>query len=428
MSGSYALSAFVAAATFVAGLTSAVSIITLANLRASIGLVLCLAGFVLETVMPSIVLVQPMGIQIYLTDAIYIMLAAAAIFRWLHIAQHGRPRPEVVALFALAALMLIGFARGAAEFGPQDAGVEFRRYFFFLTGTAYFASFEATVEWLGWLLRAWLITSLVVILISIVRFSQFLGGFDVTLLRVIDSNATLFLSQALIMCLYLWIDSKNKVTYRNLALFIFPFVIVMQHRTVWIVLAVTLLVVLLWEGRIRRRLLSMLAVCFVLASVAVLLVYGGEGANILSTSASDSNTFDWRVEGWGVLVKEQIATVPNIVAGRPLGGGFERYLPSRGYFVDVMPHNYYIEVFYVGGILGLLLLLLMYWYPILRGVRLATSDPQYYFGHLGVVLVVSQLVYFLTYAPRPEQSVVLGAVMSLAVVRSRHRREPPREA
>src|SRR5690606_36468621 len=271
-------------------------VVAMSYLRSRVGLVMILVVLVIGILMPDQPLSRLAGIYIYPTDVVYSCLALAAVLRWLHLAGSGRLPVEYAALAVLAIILLAGFVRGVLEFGPQAAGVEFRRYFYVISGAAYLASFEPTAERIGWSLRAIVATPLILCGISLARFATVIGSAEFSRLRVIDSNATLFLAQAMIICLYLWLGAKNPTLFRNLAFVLFPFVLIMQHRTVWVVTIVVLALILLREAKLRNRLLSVLVVGVVFSAVAALLIYGDQGSDVLKESATDSGTFEWRVE------------------------------------------------------------------------------------------------------------------------------------
>ncbi len=389
-------------------------------LRSAVGIVLCLSVLFARVLLPrDPVAASLAGIDLYPVDVVYLTLALVALLRWLHLIGRRGARLEHGMLLLLAILMLVNFVRGVIEHGPQDAGVELRRHFYVISGAAYFASFEPVAKRMNWNLRAWIVASLAICVVSVQRFAIGLASLDLERLRVVDSNVTLVLAQAMLICLYFWVDSKNPRLYRNLALVLLPFVVIMQHRTVWVVLLATVLAILVLESRLRNRLLAVLAIGAVLTGVGVLAIYGDRGSEVLGDSASDTGTFEWRVEGWRVLLDEQLHGVGSVVLGRPLGAGFERYLPQLGYSVDVSPHNYYIEMLLVGGALGLLLLLLIYGRASLRALAKPRWDDRGPGKRVAFVLLLSQLVYYITYAPLPEQSVILGIALSIGLPLSR---------
>lgn len=399
-------------------ITSLAALFVFAYLRAAVGIVLCLAVLLLRVLMLEYPVASVAGIGLFLVDIVYMGLLTVAAIRWLHILTRGRVTSEHFTLLLLGLLLIVDFGRGVVVNGPFAAGVEFRRHFYFISGAAYFASFEGRQDRISWLLRAWLTATLLICAISLQRFVVDIGALDLGRLRVVDANATLVLAQGLLICLYLWIDSRTPNRFRNLALVILPFVVIMQHRTVWVVMMATIVVVLLLEARLRNRLLMILAIGTVLTGVGTLAVYGDRGSEILGESATDTGTFEWRLEGWRVLLDEQLRNGVDTLVGRPMGAGFERYLASLGYSVADSPHNYYIELLLVGGVLGVGFLLFIYARSLVRPLQpwpLSRSSP---IRRVGIVLLVSQLVYFITYAPAPEQSILFGIALSLAVAPS----------
>jgi O-antigen ligase len=195
---------------------------------------------------------------------------------------------------------------------------------------------------------------------------------------------------------------------------------VLQHRTVWVVAAVYLGLTALRKGAYRRHAIVSLGLMVLLGSVIGLGLLGENLRDSMLTSVeepfrSNASTIAWRVEGWRMLLGGQDRlNVLDFIVGAPLGTRFLRLV--FGSWVDVTPHNYYLQTYLRVGLVGLASLLVMYGTMIASlqraGRQLATKDDAFW---LLSVLLVGQLVFFVTYGPNYEQGILLGAALAMCV-------------
>jgi hypothetical protein len=341
--------------------------------------------------------------------------------------------------------MLISFALGMAKFGTS-AGVDFRNDFYFWAGTAYFVSFPMTREHLSGFVRAWLFTSLVVLVVVYYRWTADALDLDWieplwhyamdsqgSGLRVVNAAQALFLGQALILIVYAMASGSGLRQWRFLVLFLAVTILVLQHRSVWIAAFVPVLLSFLLLKKGKDRLFTNLAVV-TLAAAAVLapILVGGGGQGVTSaitvsaeaaTNLSAGTTGD-RIWGWKELLGQWAHAGPLVNAvGSPYGSGFERYSVT-GKLITYAPHNYYVQILLRTGLTGLVALLAIYWY----GLRWLRRDEG--FSHPDVPaaafigLLAAQLLFFIPYPADYVQCIVLGIALSLVRDRSLGWRRP----
>jgi O-antigen ligase len=183
-------------------------------------------------------------------------------------------------------------------------------------------------------------------------------------------------------------------------------VILLQHRTVWVA---TLMMALAWwvlrPARDGRRFVSAGAGTLELSVTALLYCVGTFGiigdrltASFEETQRTQS-TFTWRVLSWQDLLDVPRSYVQWLI-GAPFGSGYERFI--SGTLVTVSPHDYYVHIMLRLGLVGLLALLFVYFQA---WRRLARVGP----AALGIrIVLLGQLVFFVSYWPSPEQAVLLG--------------------
>src|SRR6185312_15841880 len=129
---------------------------------------------------------------------------------------------------------------------------------------------------------------------------------------------------------------------------------------IWVMLLVGMAALLPLDGKLFRHVLptATLAAIVVLA----LAMYGnraqglvGEGA--FAQSATNTGTWDWRVQGWEELLFGQDQEPLSIAFGKSMGAGFLRFEPSANLFINVQPHDEYVQEYLRVGIIGLAILM-----------------------------------------------------------------------
>jgi O-antigen ligase len=185
------------------------------------------------------------------------------------------------------------------------------------------------------------------------------------------------------------------------------FVVLLQHRTVWVVTVAMVMVGFVLSTVTRKR-GSLPAAMAVLSVSLVVLMYQlgafGTIGNAIATSFEEvrrsNSTLEWRLAGWQQLLPRSTA---EWLSGVPFGSGYDRVV--GGSLVTVGPHNYYVHLLLRLGLLSLVLLI--GWY-VLTWRRLSSKGP---WDVTLRVLMAGQLIFFVTYSASPEQGVLLGLCM-----------------
>ncbi|MFE2235779.1 O-antigen ligase family protein [Streptomyces sp. NPDC059442] len=342
------------------------------------------------------------------------------------------PRPHLVLL--LLGLILLStafsFVTGAALFGPQAAGNDLRVPFLYVFGLALYGISSGFDERLVRRLCAvWVAAACVEALRAAAWWARHGIGSAVGQVvidgvpsesRALSAPEALVIAQAAVILLYTTrLGTRRHLLTAPLLLT----VVLLQHRTVWLVTAVMLAVWLFTAagsaagtdpatggparaGRRGLRLwLAAAGLCAGLYAVATGLL--GRYGTDLAVSASDSGTLSWRTAGWYELLGT-LDGPGEWLAGRPFGSGFERLLD--GALVGVSPHNYYLHLLLRIGVPGVLAFVALY----ATAVRSVLRRPGSASRPL-VTLACGQLVFALTYQFFPEQGLVLGVLCALAL-------------
>lgn len=357
------------------------------------------------------------------SDVVYVALLVAAIARML---RTDRFSPAQRVLVAFACVVAFAVARGVADHGLGVAVNESRKYLYLLGGALYFSTVPLTREFRDRVGRVVVGLGAILGVLAVARWAGQLVGVSAGVLqpaepiRVLDAGDTLLV---LVAFLLLFDRARGDRRSHLLGAALFSLVVVLQHRTLWVVTLVTLTVLVIRDRRVTGRMATLLAASAAIATILATTVFGDVSlAEELTDSASSTDTFEWRLEGWAILVAEQLDEPLDVLVGQPFGGGWERRID--GVVVSTSPHNFYVETFLRTGVLGLALLL--GWFVAVT-VRLSGSREKA--GWLAdrslLLLVVGYGVYFLTYTPPTEHAMLIGIATAAAAQATRHRGRRP---
>jgi hypothetical protein len=362
--------------------------------------------------------------SVYLADVVFAVVALAACVRVL---ATKRLIGAQVAILLAGLFTAIAVYRGISIVGLQQAVNEARPSFYFLTGVAYFMTVvddNRMIERIGRIfLAAAGLLSVVVVILWIASLSgspvpkplatpaEF-GGF-----RVIGAGQAMIIAFALLMALPRMSDPKVAHPLgrlRYLAFLLLPISVLVQHRTVWVALAVGLLILAARRhSNARSRALGLIgATALVVLTLGLLL---RDQNNALTESlgrSTDTHTFEWRYVGWiDLLEGRQAPEGLDILIGTPYGLGYEREV--LGIQEDVSPHNYYLETYLRHGLIGLGALLLAFGLSVAALVRLTPRTTPLGLGTSDVLLALmaTQLLYLFTYGPSPDQGIIAGIII-----------------
>jgi O-antigen ligase len=362
------------------------------------------------------------GISVYPEDIVYSVLALAGMIRLAQFGPRKYLRSPYMGWIFFGMLILVAFIRGVVAFGPGAAGVEVRKFFYFFSGTLYFGTFALSSTKIKSISKIWFCVSILLVLCAFLRWYAELLGLPMAekwssrgAMRVLSAAETFFLAQALLVCLYLRMGRGIAFEMRHFAILLLPVVLLLQHRTVWVVLLVSIFFILLREGMLRKRVLLVISTGSVAIAVVLLIVVGDHEMDKLIASAANLSTWEWRVSGWKALIGEHMRNPIDILIGKPFGAGYGRFIGPYNNLVEVSPHNFYIELLLRLGLVGFSCFLFIY-----KGLlqyfwlyQQNTQGPAYFYSRLFSTLALTHLVYFITYSPNHEQGILLGIMFSL---------------
>jgi hypothetical protein len=172
-------------------------------------------------------------------------------------------------------------------------------------------------------------------------------------------------------------------------------VIVMQHRSVWAMLGISLLAAGFIDTKIVRYLWKIGGAVAVLACIAV-FSYIGLRARLteeLQNSATNTSTLQWRIEGWERDISEDQSPL-SVLVGLPIGSGYLRLDTNAGGYTNFPPHNEIINQYLRVGVLGAFLMMLFLVRPIYIYFRYTDSGSLLYPTPASWILVTIGVIVF----------------------------------
>ncbi|MFI9753823.1 hypothetical protein [Streptomyces collinus] len=392
-------------------LLAALSRVFAKHVRAGIVLLLCPMAIDVLTRQQSMAL-QIADLTVSAADATTAPAAVVVVGRVItRFFQRGRASAPALML----ALTVVSLSRGIAEFGLQPAVNECRPYIYFLTATLYVFTSDIGSDVTRFMLKTWVFLSLACVVICAGRWSVngiasagellLVNGVLVTA-RPADAGPALVIAQAALTLITLRWHSRP---YRALALGLLVVVVLLQHRTIWIVALVGIAAYVVLSRRMAQERISFAATALIVGTTAALgarvvsLGPTGEGLrSSYSTMQGAHSTFAWRVSGWEELLARRSGVIDALL-GQPFGTGFARLID--GQIVTVSPHNFYIQTLLRLGVIGLVLFVGICLWALLAIRSNSRADV------LGRILVLTQLTFCFTYALSLEQGMALGLVL-----------------
>jgi hypothetical protein len=351
--------------------------------------------------------------HVYPGDIITVALAAATLIRWQQRSDALRPtRPLVV----LLAILLLSIARGAAAFGLQPSVVAARPILEMLAAAIFFSTVRVTPQ-LVRAVRNWLLLASAVLILVAVNFwfQHGFGTYAATGDRALDSLQALFVLETTII-IVVFPPFRDPVLRWVVPLVGFVVVVLSVQRTVWAAGLVAAAVLVVARPKSRgltsiagRRLLVAGAVL----AVVLLVAAGPPGVTSSLTAGyqettTQNSTFSWRLQGWSAMINRQMAgPVADLVVGSPSGTGNESI--NEAIFMPAS-HSQYLWTFATTGIIGLALLVCVY-FTALRKSRRRLRSPSAFVGQAALLLtalLALQLTFFVGYSSGGLVGLMLG--------------------
>lgn len=371
------------------------------------------------------------GLLVTGLDVLAVLLGVAAVARLLR----GRAvAPLQWLIIALLVAVASSVLAGISTFGLGTAVNEARSFVQFLTATLYLSTAAGDDEQIDRLVVPWATFAAFLLVLTMVRWaglaagveSWWMGDESGGTLRVIDSFSTLVVLEVLLIAWGARRPVPRLVTAATPVLL--AALVLLQHRTLWVALAVAALVLGVRRRQIARRMVPAAVVAIVVGAVLAFTVFGDPTSirEDLETSATNADTFEWRVEGWRQLVFDTGPDTPTEeLVGLPFGAGFDRRI--QGQVISVSPHNLLVHTYLRMGLVGLGLLVSVYLLTI-RGLLLGRVRRRYFHDDVLLAIMAVQVLFMQTSHFAPDQGLLLGIAISTAIRATGQRREGRRRS
>lgn len=403
------------AAVVCAGFVAVVSLAVWARRSAAVVLAPLAAVVVVTPKTGPEPLLSPGGIAVLPSDVVLCVAGAAALLGIRRIGPSLRGRRFFAAL--VSALVLTQTAAGVWVYG-STALLDARPYLTLGAVTAYLLSFESFPMLI---VRRWLYaTCLALVPLAAARgLASGFGTADLLTIsedgvyvttRVLVASQAAVIAAGVVAAMFDWITGHGH-RYGALAAVFATTVAVAQHRSVWIMTLVGLLLLVSQVPfTVLAKRMAVLAWLLMLASPLIafspaastlsdLVAQSSESASLVSGTGGD------RTESARVLVHEGTHSGPvRLVFGEPFGAGYDRVVMGR--LEEYQPHNAYVQTFVRGGLVGLAGVIGLLWSSAWASARARTGDPA------SLLWVTMFAVYALAYAFPLELAPLLAAALT----------------
>lgn len=390
--------------------------------RRPIVLVYALLGTYAWSLVADLETTTILGIQVGPVDAANALAFAAALIRM----RHG-PRGWQWALLGAVALVFYGTVQALLQFGDA-ALLGFRAELYFIVPALFVSTLPP--ESVPRVVRAVVRTGCALAVVAVARWALLAAGVPLAGLaasgayaidRVIGAFASLWVAMAFVATAVTVLHRREVARLvRPWAWVVLTFGVVLmtQHRSVWVA---TIAMLGLALALTQRR--SLLKATLLVAAVTGVLAIETSGladtavvAESLAVAATDTRTWEWRLERWsGVWATHAERGPAAIVIGSGYGYG---WLSGAIGVWEVSPHNGYLQVAVRLGLVGAVLVFL----PYLVVLRRLAASPNLT-DRIVWLWTIGALVFYIPYAASPMSGVMLGAALLASEARSRARAE-----
>lgn len=367
------------------------------------------------------------GVDVTLYDLINSLLAAAALMRLLR-RDATFNKAATLTLLLLLGLWFYSLFRGFEEFG-KTAGVQSRENFYFFAVALYLASFRIDEELLKKLMRVAVVICIWLIGLAVARWIGEGTGIyhmDLTFLRTefrsLNSTQASTLMMAALAGTFGYLRGINSRAMNVLTAVSYVMVVILQHRSTWVAGFVALFILCLYE---RRRLAPKLPPVLLGLFIAMLIVvpvsvYLGWTDSLVAalvesvdSAGRSRGTHTDRMVSWVALVQEwQDYPWLQWAFGRGYGAGYYRVV--MGVFEDFSPHNFYVQLLVMIGLVGLIVFVSLNASTLIRFImRSGNEGESGLIARIFVVLLISNLIYYLPYQGDYPHGMLLGVAVGV---------------
>lgn len=368
------------------------------------------------------------GLQIYPNDLFSLAVLLSALVGF---AVRPLPiyHPPFLLWLGLGITIIASFVLGVNEFGKY-AGTEVRPFFYVWVAGLYCAAANFTAEdfrrmarwclWTAYVVMGIALYYYIAVEVGFVNRLQFFGETDAAVFRPVAAHAAMFVGAVGVVQTMAWLRGSGTRWSGSHAAVCVAFVLVIQHRSAWIAIAIALFGVMVLERQRLPHRFGLLLGFALMATLGVAIAaafgllddLGRRLVQSIDTIDDTQGTFAARFDGWLRLMDDWLAAPASVwLFGFPFGKGYTRL--HFGAWIDFSPHNFYIDLLLRVGIVGMFLWVLPTAMVIVHGLRARCASEAEYLWTRGVaVLLLAVMVYCVVYPSNYLISAATGIAMS----------------
>lgn len=357
------------------------------------------------------------GFMLYPMDVVSSALFGAGLIRVIAILNiNWLLRVKWIIIVGL--LLLVSFLNGLLLYGVKSVGLDFRNFFYVYTSIFFVACYWNVADFDG---DFWIVIRNIGIFLMCLALTRWVmvafgvnydswntstKGPDHGYFRVLHAGQTLFLTQFSLIALISFRNFKN----HYLSLLGFLMVLVLQHRTLWFVTAIVAIWAVVKNVKFDLHYIYRMIWWLAIAIVVILSAF---------YVFTDLRRFIWksveeafdprnssiidRYEGWVELLRPSSFSVRQWIIGKPFGTPYIRLVLTR--ITEYSPHSHFVSWVLRSGFIGVFCWLMLW----RQGFSRRSGN------HWAKIVVITQILFGITYSLPPEQGLVLG----LAIIAGR---------
>jgi O-antigen ligase len=357
------------------------------------------------------------------TDVVTVGLLFAGILRFSKRLSDSSSSQTLIVCYL--GLFIFSLARGVAEYGVKLAGNESRGLVWPVIGLLYFFTIPRDERTIRKFVLFYIYSAGALFCVGLFAYL----GFHVNSIaidveadeRYLPANAASQIGLACVLLLA-WVSHQKSQRWMFWgAMSLFAMAILLRTRSVWVLLLSVFVALPFLDWKMFKK-----AVPMVFAGAASTLVLGlvlysnqSELTNRLQSSASQTNTFEWRFQGWIELLSDKDQTPFSIIFGKAFGGGFVHLDPLSARYTDAPPHNEYLMQFLRLGIPGLFVSFLLIIRPIYLFTRSQAQGNKFIFPSPSAwrLVCIGLLAFGVTYSISIDGWALIGVANALLLDR-----------
>jgi O-antigen ligase len=407
--------------------------------RFGVGVSLVALAFIVDTITMGDVALD-VGLKLYYPDIFLLILAIAAFIRYLILTEYSRSG-LVWVIFCV--IFLFSTFTGLINYG-SSAGVDARPYFYLAAVGLYGISFKIDTQHLDTLFQTMYLMTLFLIFLAFYRWIVFFtpitnllppgGTYNIDgAIRVIYSHHVLLIAQVSLLVIFYADLSKVFSSFGLLSPLLVGMILILQHRSVWLATIAGFFARFVMGRNDMQSPQKKINLLYILLALSITVAASqfndslqGISKQVRSgatTALAAEGSVGERLQSWQELIKIWLDAGPrSILIGQSFGADNTRYVKNeRGELIkiDYTAHNFYVQTLFNLGVLGLATYLYVVIFALIGLWRIKNRTSQKSHAEAFIVILITQLVYYIPYGSDYFQGLLLGVIVSYVIVNNK---------